>query len=101
MEFNKLVRDKIPSVIENEGGRPVTRILELYEYSKKLEEKLDEEVAEFHESKELEELVDVLEIIYALVDLYGYSKQDLYEVYRKKHDERGGYKDRVYLIRKE
>ena len=100
MEFNKLVRDRIPEIIEKEGGNPVTRILELEEYSCCLEKKLDEEVAEYHESKELEELADVLEVVYALVKLGGHSVDELEEAYQKKHETRGGFDDRVFLIRR-
>ena len=53
MEFNKLVRDRIPEIIENEGGKAITRILNEVEYAYCLETKLDEEVAEYHGSKEI------------------------------------------------
>lgn len=101
MEFNKLVRDRIPEIIEKEGGKPVTRTLELEEYSRYLEKKLDEEVAEYHESKELEELADVLEVVYALAKLRGYSVKELEAAYQKKHEARGGFEDRVFLIRRD
>ena len=44
MEFNKLVRDRIPAIIEQQGETPVTRILDGEEYLLHLERKLDEEV---------------------------------------------------------
>ena len=101
MEFNKLVRDRIPEIIEKEGGTPVTRTLELEEYSHYLEKKLDEEVAEYHESKELEELADVLEVVYALAKFRGHSVKELEAAYQKKHEARGGFEDRVFLIRRD
>ena len=60
VKFNKLVRDKIPQIIEKSGAVPVTRILDREEYLTCLEAKLDEEVREFHESKAMEELADIL-----------------------------------------
>ena len=58
--MGKLVRDKIPQIIEASGETPITRILERDEYLACLETKLDEEVREFHESKAPEELADIL-----------------------------------------
>lgn len=101
MKFNKLVRDKIPAIIEAGGERPVTRILNEEEYLRCLEQKLDEEVGEFHEAKNLEELADILEVIYALAEARGRPKEELISVYQKKHEERGGFTDRIFLISRE
>ena len=101
MATNKLVRDKIPEIIEKSGKKPVVRIMEEDEYIKALEIKLDEEVAEYHESGEIEELADVLEVIYALCEAQGYSVEQLMTVYQNKHNERGGFKKKIFLIDKE
>lgn len=101
MEFNKLVRDRIPAIIEAGGERPVTRILNDEEYLRCLEQKLDEETAEYHEGKNLEELADILEVVYALAEAGGHSREELLFVYEKKHEARGGFADRVFLISKE
>ena len=98
MIYNKLVRDKIPQIIRQSGGIPVCRILSNEDYKRCLEQKLDEEVAEFHADKSLEELADVLEVIYALTYAYGFTTEQLMECYQKKHDARGGFTDRVFLI---
>ena len=101
MICNKLVRDKIPAIIEADGQVPRVRILADEEYTAALEQKLDEEVGEFHRDKNLEELADILEVVYALTENLGCSKEQLMEVYQKKHDKRGGFRDRVYLISNE
>lgn len=101
MEYNKLVRDKIPAIIEAQGERPITRILGDEEYTACLEAKLDEEVREYHRDKNLEELADVLEVVCALAENLGHSPEELLDVYRAKHEKRGGFRDRVFLIRKE
>ena len=101
MEFNKLVRDRIPAIIEAGGERPITRILNGEEYLRCLEQKLDEETAEYHEGKNLEELADILEVVYALAEAGGHSREELLSVYEKKHEARGGFADRVFLISKE
>ena len=80
------------------GAKPVTKILNDDEYTFYLEKKLDEEVAEYHQDKNLEELADILEVVYALCENQGYSKEELLSVYRKKHNARGGFAKRIFLI---
>lgn len=65
-----------------------------------LEEKLEEEVAEFHESNQLDELADILEVVYALSEAQGRSVDELMAAYRKKHEERGGFFKNIFLIGK-
>lgn len=96
--FDKLVRDKIPQIIESSGGVPVTRVLKQEEYLAALEVKLDEETREFHESKAMEELADILEVVYALAEAHGCSRGELEEIYQRKHDARGGFSERIFLI---
>lgn len=98
MIYNKLVRDKIPEIIRANGQSPVTRILGEGEYIACLEQKLDEEVQEFHRDKNIEELADILEVIYALTEANGYTHQDLFAVCDKKRAARGGFHDRIFLI---
>lgn len=99
--YNKLVRDKIPAIIEAGGEIPHTRILEDEEYRRELERKLDEEVAEFHRDQNLEELADILEVVYGLASSLGHSREALDAVYDRKHEARGGFEERIYLISKE
>ena len=101
MVYNKLVRDKIPEIIKNQGQTPHIRILEDAEYRSCLEAKLDEEVGEYHRDKNAEELADILEVVFALAEELGCSRQALMDTCRKKHDARGGFHDRVFLISKE
>ena len=101
MIYNKLVRDRIPEIIEAQGEKPNIRTLEQVEYLHQLEAKLDEEVEEFHRDKNAEELADILEVVFALAEANGVARQELMNVYQKKHDARGGFRDRVFLISKE
>ena len=96
MKFNKLVRDKIPEVIAADGKKAVTRILTDEEFKIYLEKKLDEEVAEFHESKSIEELADILEVVYALGDACG-KINELLAVWNEKVVERGGFTKKILL----
>ena len=101
MKYNKLVRDKIPAIMESQGQTPETMILDQTHYTYFLEAKLDEETAEFHKEKNLEELADILEVVYALAENLGKSREELQEVYEEKHQERGGFRDRIFLISNE
>ena len=101
MVCNKLVRDKIPAIINAQGKKANTRILNDAEYLRALEVKLDEEVSEYHKDRNLEELADILEVIYALTESSGHSMEELLEACEKKRQERGGFRDRVFLISNE
>ena len=99
--YNKLVRDRIPESIEAQGETPNLRILEQEEYLHRLEAKLDEEVGEYHRDKNAEELADILEVVFALAEANGVTRQELMDVYQKKHDARGGFGKRIFLISKD
>lgn len=94
---NKLVRDKIPQIIQLSNKKPVCHILSDSEYITELEKKLNEEVAEYQQDKNLEEMADVLEVLYAICEARGYSIKQLEEKRKEKADERGGFKDKIYL----
>ena len=98
--YNKLVRDRIPELIRDGGETPHTRILEGEEFRQLLEAKLDEEVGEFHRDRNLEELADILEVVYALSEDLG-GREVLLRLYEKKHEARGGFRDKIFLIGKE
>ena len=98
MEYSKLIRDKIPEIIESKGGKAQIRVLTDEEYPLYLEAKLDEEVGEYHRDHTPEELADILEVVYALADSIGCSKEELLEIYQRKHDARGGFEKKLLLI---
>lgn len=95
--YNKLVRDKIPEIIEADGKTCKTRILDDEEYLAALEEKLNEEVAEYQKDKNLEEMADVLEVLQAICVAKGYSLEELEAMRAKKAEKRGGFADKIFL----
>ena len=97
MKYNKLVRDKIPEIIKSKGAVPITHIASDEEYQQKLKAKLQEEVDEFLEDNNKEELADILEVIYALCDLYNFDKDKLEQLRIDKAEKRGGFKDKIIL----
>jgi predicted house-cleaning noncanonical NTP pyrophosphatase (MazG superfamily) len=84
MKYNKLVRDRIPELIKSKGIVPITHIASNEEYQQKLRAKLQEEVDEFLEDSNEEELADILEVIYALCDLYKFDKDNLEQIRKDK-----------------
>ena len=94
---NKLVRDKIPEIIEAAGKTCATHILTDEEYIAELETKLNEEVAEYQADKTLEEMVDVLEVLQALCVARGYTLDELEAMRKKKARERGSFAEKLFL----
>lgn len=98
ISYNKLVRDKIPEIISADGGkRAETAILSEEEFLKKAEAKLSEELAEYLNSGETEELADLLEVIYACAGAKGCSEEQLNEMRRKKAEKRGAFEKHIFL----
>ena len=96
--YNKAIRDKIPEIIHDSGYDCNVKTLNDDEFLSKLEEKLIEELQEYQESKSVEELADILEIIYRISELKGTSKEQLDKLKDKKSQERGTFKDNLFLI---
>lgn len=96
--YNKLVRDKIPEIIEKAGKTCTTEILSDDEYLKMIDAKLDEELAEYHKDQNIEELADLMEVIYAAAVARGYSIEEL-EAVRKKKASKGGVFGKKILLK--
>ena len=97
MKFDKLVRDKIPAIIEKKGKTARIHIADEIEYESKLLDKLQEEVDEFMADQNLEEISDILEVIYAILEFKGYKLTDLEAARARKHKEKGGFVKKIIL----
>ena len=97
-KYNKLVRDRIPEIIEASGKSCVTEILSDEDYLRMGDAKLDEELAEYHKDQNIEELADLLEVIRAATIARGYTLEELEAVRAKKADKRGGFEEKILLI---
>lgn len=99
----KLVRDKIPEIIENSGKEHIIRVLDDTEYKEELLKKLYEEYNEVIEAKTkeetLEECSDVLEVLIALLEYNGYTLEDLLKCRDEKKEKRGAFQKRLYLVK--
>ena len=96
--YNKLVRDRIPEIIEASGKTCLTATLSDEAYLHMLDLKLCEELAEYQESKSMEELADLIEVIAATAKARGYSWDQLMRTRNQKRDKRGGFEKKILLM---
>lgn len=96
--YNKLVRDKIPEIIvEHDKATPITRVLNNEEYLEELNKKLQEEVKEYLEDNNIEEMADILEVLHGILDAKGYTWEELEKVRINKVEKRGAFKKKIFL----
>ena len=101
IEYNKLVRDKIPEIITQGGMKAITHIADEKEYEEALYQKLGEEVKEFQEKPSAEELADILEVVYAICDWKKIDRDELEKLRQEKAEKRGGFSKRIILEKTE
>lgn len=97
-KYNKLVRDRIPDIIEASGKSCVTEILSDEDYLRMVDAKLDEELAEYHKDQNIEELADLMEVIYAAAIARGYTLEQLEQVRVEKTEKRGRFTKKIRLL---
>ena len=97
MQYNKLVRDKIPEIIERNGDSAKVHTASDDEYFKKLKEKLSEEVKEFSKEESEEELADILEVIEAISEFKKFDKNRVLSIKESKAIKSGKFSKRIVL----
>lgn len=95
--YNKLVRDRIPEIIEADYKECVTRKVVGEELRHLLEDKMIEEFNEYLEDQNLEELADMFEVVIGLAKCHGYTEEELQNSRNKKYTERGGFEKGIFL----
>ena len=93
----KLVRDRIPEIIQESGKTAVCRTLSSDEYLEMLDRKLTEELNEYLSDKSTEEIADLLEVIHAVVKARGSSMEEVEKIRLLKKEKRGGFENRIFL----
>jgi predicted house-cleaning noncanonical NTP pyrophosphatase (MazG superfamily) len=99
--YNKLVRDKIPQIIEEKGKKTEYRVLNDADYKVMLNQKLHEEFLEYtyaNEEEQVEELADLVEVVYGILESKGISIEDFEKLRLVKKEERGGFKEKLFLV---
>ena len=97
IEYDKLIRDKIPEIIEQSGKKCIIEVMDNDTYIEYLDQKLNEELAEYQQDKSIEELADLLEVIYAVVAARGYSVEELERLRLEKAEKRGAFEKKLLL----
>lgn len=97
--YNKAIRDKIPEIIKSKGEQCIVKRLTDAEFLPELEKKLHEELDEYDKNKSLEELADILEVVYRIAELRGISKEKVEAIRKKKTEERGRFEENLFLIK--
>lgn len=102
MEYNKLVRDKIPEIIESNNEEAIYRYLSDNEFKEYLKLKLSEELNEILSSKNnietLEEVADLLEVIKFYLKVHNYTLEDALNMCEVKNEKRGSFNKKILLI---
>ena len=96
-KYRKLVRDRIPAIIEAGGKACVWEVLPQEEYLRALDTKLEEELAEYQESKSMEELADLLEVMMAVAIARGSSIEEIDRIRIAKAEKRGAFMQKILL----
>lgn len=97
IKYDKLIRDKIPEIIEAKGSKSIVETLDGSSFQKYLDIKLNEELKEYLEDGSVEELADLVEVVYALLDCKGVSREEFEKIRVAKVEERGAFKRRLLL----
>lgn len=95
--YNKLIRDKNVEVMEKKGCKVTYEILDDKRYREELDKKLKEEVNEYLEAYDIEEMADVMEVIYAMLEYTGVTMEEVEKVRLEKQNKKGGFKNKIYL----
>lgn len=100
--YNKLVRDRIPEIIESTGKAFTTRVLSEEDYLIELKKKSFEELEEYHDAETrkeaIEELADLMEIVCAFAKSHDATLEEIEAIRREKASKRGSFDKKIYLI---
>ena len=98
IHYDKLVRDRIPAVVEAAGKTAVTDTIPHEKMQAALDRKLLEEVKEYLESHSVEEMADVLEVLHGIAYHAGIDWNQVEQERLRKREARGGFEERIRLI---
>ena len=98
-EYDKLVRDKIPQIIEKSGCKCEIEIVDNEIVLEYLYKKLLEETNELIQDRNLEEVADVIEVVFTIANRCGYTLEDIFEELDKKTREKGSFEGNIILKR--
>lgn len=95
--YNKLIRDNNVKIMEDRGCKVTYEILDNKRYEEELDKKLKEEVEEYLADYSVEEMADIMEVIYAILEYRGTSMEEVEQVRIKKRNRKGAFKNKIFL----
>lgn len=95
--YNKLIRDKNVEIMKKKGCKVTYEVLNDKRYREELDKKLKEEVNEYLEAYDIEEMADVMEVICTMLDYTGVTMEEVEKVRLEKQNRKGGFKNKIYL----
>ena len=95
--YNKLIRDNNVKLMEDKGRKVTYEILDDKRYGQELDKKLQEEVSEYLADYSVEEMADVMEVIYAMLDFRGITMEEVEKVRLNKRNLKGAFKNKIFL----
>jgi len=99
MEYNKLVRDKIPEIIESNNEEAIYRYLSDNEFKEYLKLKLSEVLNSKNDDETLEEVADLLEVIKFYLKVHNYTLEDALNMCEIKNEKKGSFNKKILLIK--
>lgn len=103
--YNKLVRDRIPTLLEQEGKKFEVETLNHDRYIMELKKKLSEELMEYQEASSneeaIEELADLLELIHSLAPIHKSTFEEIEQMRIKRAEELGRFDEKQFLLEAE
>lgn len=104
IKYDKLIRDKIPEIIEKSGKTCVVEVMDDETYMDKLSAKLKEELAEVetelknnNDEAAIKELADLQEVILAIVDAIGVDRESFERIRKSKVVSNGAFEKKLLL----
>ncbi len=95
--YNKLIRDNNVKIMQDKGCRVTYEILDDKRYGEELDKKLKEEVEEYLDDYSIEEMADVMEVIYAILKYRGVSMEEVEKIRKQKRDRKGAFEKKIFL----
>jgi len=95
--YNKLVRDRIPEIIEQSGKKCSIHRVEGYDFLVALDNKFIEEFEEFKKVRTIDELADLIEVFYEYLEYFYLDDQAIERQRKLKYNKNGGFKKKIIL----
>lgn len=95
----KLVRDKIPQIILEDGRTPIYHIADVAEHKRELFNKVIEELEEFRADPSLIEAADLVEATFSLIEIHNLKIASVAKAGLEKAHVAGGFGRGVILDR--